>query len=61
MCVLAEVFTPIASIALKPLGAQTWNIRRSFVLLATQIQHANIYLALMPLFSVKLVGNMVDE
>lgn len=39
-----EVFTLIAVIALKPLGAQTWNIRRSFVLLATQIQRANIYL-----------------
>lgn len=39
-----EVFTLIAVITLKPLGAQTWNIRRSFVLLATQIRRANIYL-----------------
>lgn len=31
-----QVFTLIALIALKPLGAQMWNIRRIFVLLATQ-------------------------
>lgn len=38
-----EVFTLIALIALKPLGAQMWNIGRIF-LLATQIQRPNIYL-----------------
>lgn len=38
-----EVFTLIALIALKPLGAQMWNIGKIFFL-ATQIQHPNIYL-----------------
>lgn len=55
-----EVFTLAALIALKPLGAQTWTIRRSFVILPTQTQSANIYLCTDIAILRKASGNKAD-